>query len=170
MCCLVNSFMQLYLPLFHRTLLCGVNSLKKVLVWTDTPIPTVDLCSCCLCVVFVVSLIIALLAQSVRFGWAGWGLSFVKFLLVSCSFHFVIMDLMVHCGMVEVWDIIHNLILVYISPQLCLWCVWRAPWSPCCLFSGFADSWAFPEHEIIPRSCDILIAYRWSNYLCECWS
>ena len=74
-----------------------------MVVWTDTPISAVELCSSFNVIfgLFVASLINALLAWSVSFG--GWH-SLGRFVVVSYSFHFLIMDLMVLRGMFNVLD------------------------------------------------------------------
>jgi hypothetical protein len=72
-----------------------------VVLWTDTPISAVELRSSFRVIfgVFAASLIITLLAWSVRFG----GRATLRwFVVVPYSFHFLIMDLMVLCGMFKV--------------------------------------------------------------------
>ena len=70
------------------------------MLWTDTPISTVELCSSFRVIfgLFLASLINALLAWSVSFG--GWP-SHGRFLWC----HFLILDLMVLRGMLKVSDI-----------------------------------------------------------------
>ena len=79
-----------------------------MVLWTDTPISSVELCSSFSVMfgLFAASLINALLAWSVSFG--GW-LSLCRFGVVPYSFHFLLMDLMVLCGMFKVLDIFYNL-------------------------------------------------------------
>ena len=75
-----------------------------MVLWTDTPISTVELCSSFRVIfdLFVASLINAFLAWSVGFGGRP---SLVRFVVVPYSFHFLIMDLMVLRGMFKVSDI-----------------------------------------------------------------
>ena len=72
-----------------------------MVLWTDTPISAVELCSSFRVIfgLFVASLINALLAWSVSFGGRpslGW------FVVVPYSFHFLITDVMVLRGMFKV--------------------------------------------------------------------
>ena len=71
---------------------------------TDTAISAVELCSSFRVIfgLFVASLIKALLAWSVRFGGQP---SLCRFFVVPYSLHFLIIDLMVLCGMFKVSDI-----------------------------------------------------------------
>ena len=76
-----------------------------MVLWADTPISAVELCSSFRVIfgLFVASLINALLA---------WSLSFGRFVVVPYSFHFLIMDGMVLCGMFKVSDIFYNPTLI----------------------------------------------------------
>ena len=97
---------------------------------TDTPVSAVELCSSFrvtldLC---AASLIDALLARSVGFG---------GFAVVLCSFHLVMIYLMVLLGIIKDLDIFYNLTLSCTSQQHCPLLVWRVPWSSWqCLVSG----------------------------------
>ena len=75
-----------------------------MVLWTDTPISAVELYSSFRVIfgLFVASLINALLAWSVSCGGRP---SLGRFVVVPYSFHFIIMDLMVLCGMFKVSDI-----------------------------------------------------------------
>ena len=73
----------------------------KVVLWTDTPISAVELCRV-IFGLFVASLINALLTWSVSFGGRP---SLGRFVVVPYSVQFLIMDLMVLCGMFKVSDI-----------------------------------------------------------------
>ena len=75
-----------------------------MVLWTDTPISAVELCSSFRVIfgLFVASLINALLAWSVSFGGRP---SLGRFVVVPYSFHVLIMDLMVLRGMFKVSDI-----------------------------------------------------------------
>ena len=151
----------------HRTTLSPTQSPAlwsgglKVVLWTDTPISALELCSSFRVIfgLFVASLINALLVWSVSFGGRP---SLGRCVVVPYSFHFLIMDLMVLRGMFKVWDIFYNPTLICLSSQLCPWPVWRAPWSSWChllggapCFYGVAESGAFQNRCVyIPRSCD----------------
>ena len=105
----------------YSNLLCGVYSLKwsygqilqsplwsvqlKVVLWTDTPISAVELCSFFRVIfgLFVASLINALLAWSVSFGGRP---SLGRLVVVPYPFHFLITDLIALLGMFKVSDII----------------------------------------------------------------
>ena len=91
----------------------------KVVLWTDTSISAVELCSSSRFIfgLFVASLINALLAWSVSFG--GWP-SLGRFVVVSYTFNVLIMDLN---G--APWDVqsfryfFYNPTLICTSPQPC---------------------------------------------------
>ena len=74
-----------------------------MVLWTDTPISAVELCSSFRVIfgLFVASLINALLAWSMSFGGQP---SLGRFVVVPFSFSFLIMDLMVLRGMFKVLD------------------------------------------------------------------
>ena len=75
-----------------------------MVLWTDTPISAVELCSYFRVIfgLIVASLINVLLAWSVSFGGQP---SLGRFVVVPYSFHFLMMDLMVLVGMFKVYDI-----------------------------------------------------------------
>ena len=89
-----------------------------MVLWTDTPISAVELCSSFRVMfgLFVASLINALLAWSVSFGGRP---SLGRFVMVPYYFNFLILDLMVLCGMFKVSDIFYNSTLICTAPQLC---------------------------------------------------
>ena len=82
-----------------------------MVLWTDTPISTVEICSSFRLIfgLFNASLINALLAWSVSFG----GRPFLgRFVVVPYYFNFLIMDLIVLCGMFKASDIFYNPTLI----------------------------------------------------------
>ena len=106
-----------------------------MVLWTDTPISAVELCSTFRVIfgLFVASLINALLAWSV---WVGGRPSLGRFVVVTHSLNFLKNDLMVLRGMLKVYDFILNPTLIGTSPQLCSGPVWRAPRSSWCRLLG----------------------------------
>ena len=94
--------MGFFWPLFRKAQLCGVYGLKwsygqilQSLLWSFAAPSGLSLVS-------LLPLINALLAWSVSFGGRP---SLDKFVVVPYSLHFLIMDLMVLCGMFKVFDI-----------------------------------------------------------------
>ena len=93
---------------FTLLMMCCCNSNPwsvrlKVVLWTDTPISSVELCSSFRVIfgLFVASLINVLLALSVSFGGRH---SLGRFVVVPYSFHSLIMDLMVLRGLFKVFN------------------------------------------------------------------
>ena len=149
MCLLIFFFKQwlFFWPLIYKAQLCGVYGLK----WSYGQILQSPLWSFAahsgLSLVSLLPLINALLAWSVSFcGRPSLG----RFVVVPYCFHFLIMDLMVLCGMFKVSDLfLEPNPDLYFSTTLSLTClesslVFMVPlawWSP--LLSGVAESGAF---------------------------
>ena len=129
--------------LFLATLLPALWNIQlNVVLRTDTPISTVELCSSFRVVfgLFVASLINSLLVWSVSFG--GRPFSWKGLLWCHILTIFLIMDLMVPCGLFNFYLFFYPT-LICTSPQCCPWPVWRAPWSSWChMLSGVAESGA----------------------------
>ena len=131
-----------------------------MVLWTDTPISAVELCGSFRVFfgLFDASLINALHALSVSFGGQH---SLGRFVVVPYYFNFLIMDLMVLCGMFKVSGIffiaqpcsvlLHNFVpdlfgkLLGLHGAACL--VVRLAWW-CALLSDVADSGAFQNRCI----------------------
>ena len=102
--CLLIFFFKQWLFSGHSSVKPSSVECTAVVLWTDTPISTVELCRSFSVIfgLFVASLINALLAWSMSFGGEpslGW------FVVVPYSFNFLIMDLIVLRGMFKVSDI-----------------------------------------------------------------
>ena len=114
----------------------------KVLLWTDSPISAVELCSSFGVIfgLFVASLINALLAWSVSFGGRPSLGRFFPF--YNHGFYSAPWD-------VQSLIFFYNPTLICTFPQLYPSPVWRAPWSSWCpLLSGVADTLAFQNRCI----------------------
>ena len=101
------------------------SSVEYLVLWTDPPISAVELCSSFRVIfgLFVASLINALLALSVSFGGRP---SLGRCVVEPYSFHFLIMDLMLH-GMFKVSNIFLNPNpYLYFSTTLSMTCLERS--------------------------------------------
>jgi hypothetical protein len=124
-----------------------------VVLWTDTPISTVELCSSFRVIfgLFVASQINALLARSVSFGGRP---SLGRFVVVPYSLHFLIRDLMVLRGIFKVSFFYIQNPGLYFSTTLFLTClgsslVFMVPLARWCPLLSGVRFWGLSEQMYI---------------------